>query len=141
MEPKPEPRWWFVAYSMGLGLVVAIAAAAGGRTAMAVMAIPIMLLAGVAMAASPTGRLRSSSMDPATRARSERASRFSGQVLLVVVLVAWLVELARGEDGRPWFLLAALGGVSYTVALVALERRDKRGSTTAPAVDPYVNNT
>jgi hypothetical protein len=35
-----------------------------------------------------------------------------------VVLVAFLVEIARGRDGMPYAALGGVGGVAYVLALV-----------------------
>ena len=52
-----------------------------------------------------------------------QASLFAGMVLLVAVLVGFVVEIARGQDGSPYSALGALGGVSYVVAVVFLRFR------------------
>ncbi len=52
-----------------------------------------------------------------------RANAFVGLVLVVAVITAFVVELARGNDGSPYAWLGALGGVSYIVALVTLRLR------------------
>lgn len=52
-----------------------------------------------------------------------RASVFAGLVVVIAVLVMFVVEIARGRDGSPYFQLGALGGLSYLVALVYLRYR------------------
>lgn len=46
------------------------------------------------------------------------ASLFAGMVVLLAVLVLFIVEIARGQDGSPYYQLGALGGVSYVAALL-----------------------
>lgn len=41
----------------------------------------------------------------------------SGLVLITVLIVAWLVEIARGHSGSPYYWLAAIGGLSYVLAV------------------------
>jgi hypothetical protein len=41
------------------------------------------------------------------------ATLFAGVVLLAVVLGLWLYEIARGRDGDPYGLLAAITGLAY----------------------------
>src|SRR3954467_13589933 len=43
----------------------------------------------------------------------KRATPFTGAVLVVVLLGAWLWEIAHGRDGQPYVGLCSLGGVAY----------------------------
>ena len=43
-------------------------------------------------------------------------------VLLAIILVAFVWEVAHGDDGEPWSQLAALSGGSFIVASVVLSR-------------------
>jgi hypothetical protein len=47
-----------------------------------------------------------------------RASALAGFVLILVVIGAWLYEIASGEDGSPYSQLGAVAGVAYVLALV-----------------------
>ena len=51
------------------------------------------------------------------------ATAFAGLVLMVAVIGAWLVEIARGEGGSPYGQLAAVTGVTYIVAVAWLRFR------------------
>jgi hypothetical protein len=44
-------------------------------------------------------------------------------VLIAVIIGAWLVEIARGDDGSPYAALGAVGGVAYIVIVAVLRRR------------------
>jgi hypothetical protein len=44
-------------------------------------------------------------------------------VVLLTVLVMFVVEIARGEDGSPYSELGALGGLTYVVSMVWLRYR------------------
>ena len=44
-------------------------------------------------------------------------------VLITVVIGAFLVEVARVQDGSPYSQLGAVGGVAYVVAIVVLRLR------------------
>ena len=50
-----------------------------------------------------------------------QATAVSGLVLIVTLIVAWLVEIARGHSGNPYSWLLATAGVAYVLA-VALFR-------------------
>lgn len=52
-----------------------------------------------------------------------RATAAAGSVVLVATLVAFIVDISRGEDGSPYFWLAALGGVVYIATIVVLRIR------------------
>ena len=51
-----------------------------------------------------------------------RATAFSGLVVLLIIIGAWLYEIADGRDGSPYGQLAAIGGLAYIVG-VAIGRR------------------
>ena len=40
-----------------------------------------------------------------------------------VIIVAFIVEVARGHDGAPYTWLGAIGGLSYLFAVLALRLR------------------
>lgn len=47
-----------------------------------------------------------------------RSTAFAGITLLLVVLGAFVVEVARGGDGQPYANLCAVAGVAYVAAMV-----------------------
>lgn len=51
------------------------------------------------------------------------ATALTGLVLITVIIGAWLVEIARGDDGSPFAALGAVGGVAYIVIVAVLRRR------------------
>jgi hypothetical protein len=52
-----------------------------------------------------------------------RATAVAGLVLITVLVVAWLVEIARGHAGSPYFWLAAIGGLAYALAIALFRWR------------------
>lgn len=120
---KREPRWWFVAYSLGLGVVVAGAALAGGNTPLAVLSLPLFMAFGVMLALTPWGTLRSRSQDEREQTIGKEAALVSYYALLGTVMVGFLIELARGDDGQPWSFVGFVGGLSFLGALAVLSRR------------------
>ncbi|MGH3414474.1 MAG: hypothetical protein ACRDPH_15470 [Marmoricola sp.] len=90
-----------------------------GLGIMVVFALVVLLL----------GR-RSETVDGLLSRRDERintidrdATLFAGVAVLVVDLAMFVVEIARGQDGSPYYQLAAVGGVAYLVGLVVLRFR------------------
>ncbi|MBV9415583.1 MAG: hypothetical protein JO363_11450 [Solirubrobacterales bacterium] len=44
-------------------------------------------------------------------------------MVIIAIIVAFLVELAKGHDGNPFAWLGALGGVAYLAAIVVMRLR------------------
>lgn len=47
-----------------------------------------------------------------------RATAFVGAVVIVAILAAFVVEVARGNDGSPYSWLGFVSGVAYVAALI-----------------------
>ena len=67
---------------------------------------------------------RSETIRGLTTGRDERfaqidlkATAAAGLALIITVIVAWLVEIARGHSGNPYGWLGAIGGLSYALAV------------------------
>jgi uncharacterized YccA/Bax inhibitor family protein len=87
-------KWFLPLFCLGLGLV-------------------LLLLTG-----------RSETLRGLTTGRDERftqidlrATAVTGLVLITTVIVAWLVEIARGHSGNPYGWLGAIGGLAYILAV------------------------
>jgi hypothetical protein len=52
-----------------------------------------------------------------------RARAFSGLVVILSAVGAWLYELGHGRDGSPYGQLLAAGGIAYLAAIALLRRR------------------
>ena len=52
-----------------------------------------------------------------------QATVFAGMVVISAVLIGFVVEIARGQDGSPYSALGAIGGISYVAAVVVLRLR------------------
>ncbi len=57
------------------------------------------------------------------KAAEHAAERAIGNVLSLVLLVAVVVRLVRGEDASPYAQLLLVAGVVWAVTLVAARRR------------------
>jgi len=113
----------FVAYSTVLGLIVGAAAWIGGERLFAVLAVAILFVFGLVVSVTPFGTLKASSQDEREKAVGSEAALISYYVLIVVILIGWVVELARGNSGEPYVWLAAIGGATYGGALFVLNAR------------------
>jgi hypothetical protein len=114
-------KWVLPLFSLGLGGVVLLAGWLGGQlvaglyglVVLAVFGLVLLLLSG-----------RSETIRGITTGRDERfvqidlrATAVTGLVLITAVIVAWLVEIARGHSGEPYSWLGAIGGFTYVAAI------------------------
>jgi hypothetical protein len=121
-------RWWAPLDSLGLGAIVFAASAIGGNAGeglfgFAVMAgLGLVFLIGGARSETLAG-LGGPGRDERWAFIDMRATAFSGLVVLLAILGAWLYEIADGRDGSPYSQLAAIGGIAYIVGVVIGRRR------------------
>ena len=52
-----------------------------------------------------------------------RATAIAAFVLIIVILVAFVVQIARGQSGWPYSMLGFVAGVSYIAAVIVLRLR------------------
>lgn len=130
-SPIPTTRsWkrWIIPASAVLGGVVYLAAGwLGGDRAFAFGGLTVMLVLGAAFVV--LGRV-SETVAGLINRNDERinridsdASLFSGMTLVSAVLIGFVVEIARGQDGQPYAALGAIAGIGYLVALIVLRIR------------------
>lgn len=128
-SPRPPSRWrWgtpLLAVAMGFAYLVA--GWVGGDRDFGVGGLVVMV--AFAAAIFIAGRY-SETIAGVLDGRDERintidtqATEFTGMVLITAVLIGFISEIARGEDGQPYAMLAAIGGVSYVGALAVLRFR------------------
>jgi hypothetical protein len=67
--------------------------------------------------------MRRPGRDERARTIDLAATAFAGVAVITVIVVAVMVQLARGEDPSPYAQLGAVGGVAYLIALVGMQRR------------------
>ena len=114
-------KWFMPAFCVGLGVVVLLVSWLGGQLGSGVYGLAVMTAFGLFFLLV-TGR--SETIRGLTTGRDERfaqidlkATAVTGLVLITAVVVAWLVEIARGHSGAPYTWLGALGGLSYALAI------------------------
>lgn len=113
--------------SIVIGIVYLVVGLIGGQTTFAFVGLGIMLALAVVLWLV---RGRSETVQALLNRRDERinaidltASAITGGLLIVVLLVAFVVSVATGGTGAPYYWLLALAGVTYLVALVVLRIR------------------
>jgi len=114
-------KWFLPSFSFVLGLVILAVAWLGGQPGEGVFGLAgltafglFFLLAG----RSETIRgLRGDGRDERFAQIDLRATAITGLALLVALIVAWLVAIARGQSGSPYDWLLAIGGLAYLLAV------------------------
>jgi hypothetical protein len=114
-------RWFLPVFSVGLGVVMLAAAWAGGQPVTGIIGIGVMtgfgLLVLLAGRSETVRGLRGDGRDERFAQIDLRATAAAGLVLIVVLIVSWLTEIARGHSGSPYGWLCAIGGLAYLLAI------------------------
>ena len=115
-------KWFMPLFCLGLGSAVLAASWLGGQVGAGLVSLAWMAGFGLFFLLV-TGR--SETIRGLTTGRDERfaqidlrATAVAGLALIITLIVAWLVELARGHSGNPYGWLGAIGGLSYALAVV-----------------------
>jgi hypothetical protein len=99
----------------------------GGQLASGVIGLVIMAAFGLFVAVagrSETIRgLRGDGRDERFAQIDLHATAITGLALITAVIVAFLVEVARGHSGAPYTWLGALAGLTYILAVAYLRWR------------------
>jgi hypothetical protein len=124
---RPSVRWVVPLTAVAIGIAYFVAGLLGGNLVFGVAGLLLMLATAlvfvVAARRSETVAGLMDRKDERINAIDAGASLFAGMTVLVAVLVMFVVEIARGRDGSPYDVLAAIGGVSYVSSLVYLRFR------------------
>ena len=120
-EGLMRSKWFMPLFCLGLGVVVLVASWLGGSLSAGVYGLVVLAVFGLALLLL-TGR--SETLRGLTIGRDERfaqidlrATAVAGLVLIITVIVAWLVEIARGHNGNPYGWLGAVAGLAYVLAV------------------------
>jgi hypothetical protein len=126
-RPSRVVRWAVPGLSVAIGLGYLVAGLAGGRAGFGIGGLVLMLVVGagflLATRTSETVAGLADRTDERINSIDRDASLFAGMVLLGTVLALFMIEIARGNEGSPYYQLGALAGVSYLAALVWLRMR------------------
>lgn len=121
-------RWFFPVFCLLLGLLMGVPVMARGEVVFGLALVGIM--AGYATfllltrkRSETTAMLSGELGDERRRLNELRARGATANVLSMVVVGGFFVQIWRGEDSMPFALLGAVGGVAYVVTLVYFSRR------------------
>ena len=124
---RPTARWTVPAVSVAIGLGYLVAGIVGDNLSFGVFGLCLMVVVGGAFLLlgrrSEMVRGLADRRDERINAIDRDATLVAGGVVLAAVIVMFMVEVARGQDGSPYSALGALGGLTYVVALVWLRIR------------------
>ena len=110
-----------------MGLVYLVALSVAGRPIDGVLAFAVMVAFSAALLfarrRSETVRGLLDHRDERISAIDLRATAITALAMIVVVLVAFVVQIARGQSGWPYSMIGFVGGVSYVAAVIVLRIR------------------
>jgi hypothetical protein len=110
---------------MALVFLVAGWVGIGPAAGIGMAAVMLVFAGGVELAArrSETVKGLLDRSDERITAMDLTATAFAGLVLITVILVAFVVEIVRGQDGMPYAWLGAVAGIAYLVAILVQRLR------------------
>lgn len=121
-KSRPWSRWVVPGFAVLCGAIYLAAGWIGGDRRFGLQGFGIMLAVAVAFLALSR---KSETVTGLLDRRDERINRidkdatvFAGMTLTGAVLIGFVVEIARGQDGMPYAALGAIAGVAYVLALV-----------------------
>src|SRR5689334_24124081 len=126
-RPYYRSRWWMPAFSLFLGLLMLAAFWIGGSLVDGLVAFAVMAAVGALFFFGRRSETLQGLGGPGRDERWERidvhATALTGLILIAVIIGAFLVDVARGGDGNPYGLLAAVAGVAYIASVAILRAR------------------
>jgi hypothetical protein len=125
---RPNRQYWgTLALGAGIGVVYLIGFVIGGKPLDGVIPLAIMLgFSGalyVIAQRSETVRGLLDRRDERIAAIDLRATAVTALAMIAVVLVGFVVDIARGGTGWPWYLIGAVGGLAYIAAVAVFRIR------------------
>jgi len=120
-------KWYLPAFSVAAGVVMLIAMGIGGDLRSGVISLGILTGFGALLlfgGRSETIRgLRGDGSDERFRQIDIHATAFAGIVVITAIIIAFIVEVARGNSGAPFTWLGAVAGLAYLLAVVVFRIR------------------
>ena len=120
-------KWFAPLFAVALGVALFVAQWIGGDPGSGLVSLGIMTAAGALLlfgGRSETIRgLRGDGRDERFRQIDIHATALAGLAVILAVIIAFIVELARGKNGSPYDWLGAIGGATYLVAVIVFRIR------------------
>ncbi|MFI6511058.1 hypothetical protein ACIBCT_25920 [Streptosporangium sp. NPDC050855] len=126
-ETRSWKRWITPGAAVLGGLVYLASGLSGGDRTFALGGLAVMLALALALVILAR---RSETVAGLLDRKDERinhidgeATGIAGMTLMAAVVIGFVVEIAQGQDGHPYGVLAMIAGVAYVLALVVLRIR------------------
>lgn len=114
-------KWFMPLFCVGLGVGVFVASWLGGQLGSGVFALAVLTGFGLFLllvsGRSETIRGLTVKGDERFAQIDLKATALAGLALITALIVAWLVQVAQGHSGSPYTWLAAIGGLTYLLAV------------------------
>jgi hypothetical protein len=114
-------------FGVAMGVVYLVALSIAGSPVWGVLALAMMVAASggllLARRRSETVKGLLDRGDERIAAIDLRATAITALALIAVILIAFVVQIARGQSGWPYSMLGFVGGVTYIVAVIVLRVR------------------
>jgi hypothetical protein len=120
-------KWFLPGFALALGVVIFAAQWVGGDPTGGVISFAI--LAGFGALVLFGGRsetirgLRGDGRDERFRQIDIHATAVSGIAVITAIIIAFIVDVARGHDGSPYSWLGAIAGLAYLIAVAVFRAR------------------
>ena len=120
-------RWAVPGVAVLAGLAYFVAGVMGDDLGFGIFGLALMLGAGIAFVVASKWSETAAGLRDRTDERinqiDQSATVVAGMTVLFAVLAMFMVEIAQGKDGSPYYQLGALSGVTYVVALAWMRFR------------------
>ena len=119
-------KWFMPLFCLGLGAAVLAASWLGGHPGEGVFGLLVMAGFGLLLllaVGNETVRGLTTGRDERFAQIDLRATAVAGLTLIITLIVAWLVQVAQGHTGSPYYWLAAIGGLAYILAIACFRWR------------------
>ena len=120
-------KWFLPLFAVALGVVMLVAQWIGGNPLSGLGSLAIMTAFGALVlfgGRSETIRgLRGDGRDERFRQIDIHATAVAGLAVITAIIVAFVVELARGHSGSPYSWLGAIAGLAYLAAVAVFRMR------------------
>ncbi|WP_411277261.1 hypothetical protein [Gaiella sp.] len=122
-----KSKWFVPLFAVALGIAMLVAMWIGGDPETGLYSLAVMAAVGALVllgGRSETVRgLRGDGRDERFRQLDLVATAIAGLAVITAIIVAFLVEVARGHEGSPYSWLGAIGGIAYLIAVAVLRVR------------------
>jgi hypothetical protein len=128
MQTTMSAKWGVPAFALVLGVLFFAASAFGGQPLVgigmfAIMAIYSLVLVAFGGRSETVGVLRGQPVDERLAGFSVVATAAAGIAAILVALGGFIWQIAQGDSGTEFALVAVAAGLGYLVALLWLRTR------------------